>query len=184
MEGYQNNKGQLLMSENILDKLEKLTQESAKKRTSFLLAITKSSRSISSGARGWFESETDLLKKEMEILKTIMPGDVQSWESGLGAISARFKRALSYLDDIIDRAEKGKLTSIGEVRPKKKTTLFPEIPQVIEEKEEEKTLNLVSAILEVFDSASDLEKLVNEVERESKRTINTAKLVIKALQKR
>jgi hypothetical protein len=83
------------MSENILEKLEKLTQESAKKRTSFLLAITKSSRSISSGARGWFESETDLLKKEMEILETIMPGDVQSWENRLGAISCSIRHQIS-----------------------------------------------------------------------------------------
>jgi hypothetical protein len=43
--------------------------------------------------------------------------------------------------------------------------------------------DLVS-ILEVFDSASDLERLVNNVEKESKRTINTAKLVVKVLERK
>jgi hypothetical protein len=85
---------------------------------------------------------------------------------------------------VIDKAEKGKLTSIGDVHPEKKAVLPPPPFEMLEEKEEEKTLNLVSAILEVFDSASDLEKLIKEVERESNRTINTAKLVIKVLQKK
>jgi len=41
--------------------------------------------------------------------------------------------------------------------------------------------DLVSAILEVFDAASDLEKLIKEVEKESKRTVSTARLVIRVV---
>jgi len=166
------------LSENILDKLEKLTEESARKRESFLLAITKSSRSISSGATSWFRSEVTLLKKEMQILESVMPKDVQNWEKRLGIISTRFTKAISYLNAVIDRAERGEIASIGEVRPPLAAI------EIFEEKEEEKKLNLVSCILEVFDSASDLEKLINEVEKESKRTISTAKLVIQVIQKK
>lgn len=171
------------MSNNILDKLEELTKESARKRESFLLAITKSSRSISNGANSWFKSEVELLKKEMEILESIMPEDVQDWKKRLDRISTRFKKALSFLNTVIERAEKGEVNSIGEVHPPRSSP--PELIEISEEKEEEeKKLDLVSSILEVFDSASDLEKLINEVEKESKRTINTARLVIKVVQKK
>jgi len=53
-----------------------------------------------------------------------------------------------------------------------------------DKQEEERKLDLVSAILEVFDSASDLEKLINEVEKESKRTVRTARFTINVLQKK
>ncbi|MFQ5759178.1 MAG: hypothetical protein ACE5IF_05830, partial [Candidatus Bathyarchaeia archaeon] len=56
--------------------------------------------------------------------------------------------------------------------------------EILEEKEEEKKLDLVSAILEVFDAASGLEKLVKEIEKEGKRTISTAKLVVRIIGKR
>jgi len=170
------------LSDNILDKLEKLIEESAKKRISFLMAVTKSSRSISVGANKWFKSEVDLLKKEMEILESVMPEDVHVWRKQLSTISIRFQRAISYLNEVIDKAEKGELSSIREVHPPKERTLLPPFPPIFEEKEEEKKLDLVSSILEVFDSASDLEKLINEVEKESKRTVRTARLTIKALQ--
>ena len=180
------------MSNNLLDRLERLIEESAKKRTSFLLALTKSSRAISDGAKNWFESEVNLLKKEMKILESVMPEDVHSWQERLGTISKRFQKAISYLNEVISKAEKGQLTSIGEVHPSKKGT-FPLAPtpilearegEIIQaEEEEEKKLDLVSSILEVFDSASNLEKLINEVEKESKRVIRTARLAIKVIQK-
>jgi len=171
------------LSNNVLDRLERLLKESTEKRMSFLMAITKSSRAISDGASSWFRSEVDLLKKEMEILESVMPEDVQEWRKRLDTISTRFQRAILFLNDVIVKAEKGELTSIGEVHPPKESTL-PSLPTpIFEEKEEEKKLDLVSAILEVFDSASDLEKLIGEVEKESKRTIRTARLTIKVLQK-
>jgi hypothetical protein len=172
------------LSDSILDRLEKLIEESAKKRMSFLMALTKSSRSISAGADEWFRSEVELLTKEMEILESIMAEDVEQWRKRVNVISARFKKAISYLNDIIDRAERGGITSVREIQPPKKETLLPSLAPVVEEVEEEKELNLVSAILEVFDSASDLEKLINEVEKEGRRTVRTAKLVVRALQKK
>jgi len=190
MEGYSNKERRVAMKNNILDKLEKLIQDSARKRTSFLIAITKSSRSISEGANKWFESETRLLKQEMEILDRVMHEEVEEWENQLNIISLKFKKAISYLNKVIERAEQGKLTTLGEVYPSKKTT-FPPTPEPVEEiksgiseeyeYEEERKLTLVSAILEVLDAASTLEKLIDEVERESKRTIRTAKLVKMAL---
>ena len=99
-------------------------------------------------------------------------------------ISTRFKRAISFLNEVINKAEQGKLASIGEVHPPKKAPFTLQPIEIFEEKEEEKKLDLVSSILEVFDSASDLEKLINEVEKESKRTISTARLVIKVLEKK
>ena len=171
------------MSNNILDTLEALIEESKKKRMSFLIAITKSSKSISDGADKWFESEKDLLKKEMDILTSVMPEDVVQWTPRLDTISKRFKRAISFLNQIIDKAEKGKLASIGEAHPPKKVQSPLQASLVFEEKEEEKELDLVSAILEVFDSASDLEKLIDEVEKESKRTIRIVRLAAKMLQK-
>lgn len=176
------------MSNNILDDLEKLIEESTKKRVSFLIAITKSSRSISAGANDWFKSEVDLLRKEMEILESVMPEDVQEWRTRLNIISTRFQKAISFLNGIITKAEKGELTSIREVQPPPPPppprSTIPTLTPIFEEKEEEKKLDLVSAILEVFDSASDLEKLINEVDKESKRTIRTARLTIKVLQKK
>lgn len=171
------------MNNDILGELEKLVQESASKRQSFLLAVTKSSRAISDGSNKWFCSEVELLRKEMEILKNVMPEDVLDWNRQLERISSRFQRALSYLNKIVEQAEKGKITSIGEVHPPK-----PEIPKlqpikIFKEEEEEKELNLVSAILEVFDSATELEKLIKDVEKESKRTITTAKLIINVMQR-
>jgi hypothetical protein len=172
------------LNNDILGELEKLVQESASKRQSFLLAVTKSSRAISDGSNKWFCSEVELLRKEMEILKNVMPEDVLDWNRQLDRISSRFQRALSYLNKIVEQAEKGKITSIGEVHPPK-----PEIPKLQpikifkEKEEEEKELNLVSAILEVFDSATDLEKLIKDVEKESKRTITTYRLIISVIQK-
>jgi hypothetical protein len=174
------------LSEDLLEKLESLIQNSARNRTSFLLAVTISSRSISRGADDWFRSEVDLLEKEMNILKEVMPEEVAGWKNTLTAISHRFKRAISFLNDIISKAERGEIDSISQVHVPKPQTLVPEpfipLPE-FPQKQDDKSLDLVSAILEVFDSASNLEKLIGEVERESMRTVNTARLVIKALKK-
>ena len=167
------------MSSNILGELEKFLQESANKRQSFLISITKSSKAISEGANKWYCSEVDLLQKEMDILKRVMPSDASEWNIQLVRIEKRFHTALSFLNKIIERAEKGNI-SLSEVNPPK-----PELetyqPIDLFKKNEEKELNLVSAMLEVFDSASDLEKLIKDVEKESSRTIYTAKLVMQAI---
>jgi hypothetical protein len=171
------------LSNDILRELESILKDSANKRQSFLLAVTKSSRAISDGALRWYSSEAELLKKEMDILKSVMPDDVSDWNAKLQTIHKRFQRAITFLNQIIDQAEKGKLTSIGEVNPPKPD--IEELPSIsiFKQKDEEKELNLVSAILEVFDSATELEKLIKDVEKESKRTIHTAELVIKAIRK-
>lgn len=169
---------------DILGELEKYVQESANKRQSFFLAITKSSKAISDGANKWYCSEVELLQKEMNILKNVMPEEVGDWNLQLERISHRFQRALSYLNRIVEQAEKGKISSIGEVHPPKPEIETLQPFEFLKKKEEEKELNLVSSILEVFDSATDLEKLIKDVEKESKRTIYTAMLVIKAIQKR
>ena len=167
------------MSEDLIGKLEDLINNSKSSRKDFLLAITISSRSISNGADEWFRSEAGLLEKEMNILKEVMPTEVSDWKNRLAAISHRFRRAISFLNDIISKAEKGEIGSISQVPvPKPKTSSresfsLPEFP----EREDEKKLDLVSAMLEVFDSASDLEKLIDEVERESVRTVNIVRLV-------
>lgn len=167
------------MSVGILEELERLIQKSAKKRTSFLLAVTKSSRSISKGADEWFDSEVELVESQMNILKEVMPKEVSNWKHELGLISSRFKRAISFLNDLISKAERGEISSISQIPVPEPKPTFPSL----QKEEEDKKLNLVSSILEVFDSASDLEKLINEVERESMRTVSTAKLVMKALGK-
>jgi phenylpropionate dioxygenase-like ring-hydroxylating dioxygenase large terminal subunit len=168
------------LNNDILGELEKLVQESASKRQSFLIAITKSSWAISDGASKWYCSEVELLQKEMNILKNVMPEEVSDWNLQLERISHRFQRALSYLNKIVEQAEKGKITSLGEVNPPKPEIETLQPIELFKKKEEEKELNLVSAILEVFDSATDLEKLIKDVEKESKRTI----YIIKVIQKR
>jgi hypothetical protein len=175
-----------LNSKNILEELDTLVRESAHKRQSFLVAVTRSSKSISEGASAWFYSEIELLKREMAILKNVMPEDVSEWSQRIQTISNRFDKALSYLNKIIAQAEKGEIKSIGEVHPPK-----PEIEEIkpfsltpielSKEKEEEKELSLVSAILEVFDSATDLEKLIKEIEKESKRTVSTFRLILNVM---
>lgn len=147
------------------------------------MAITKSSKAISKGANAWFESEVGRLNKEMKLLDSITPDEVQMWRNRLNSISGRFRTAISYLNEIIAKAEKGKLVSISEIHPPEKKTLGLPPLRTAEEREEEKPLDLVSAILEVFDSASDLEELINEVEKEIKRTIWLAKMAIEAVQK-
>ena len=168
---------------NVLDDLSNLVRESTDKRQSFLLAITKSSKAISDGANKWFCAEADLLKKEIELLQKILPAEVGDWNARLEVISNRFRRALSFLEKIIAKAQDGKIVSFNEVNPplKPKKVSF-NLTEFSEVKEEEKELNLVSAMLEVFDSASDLEKLIKEIERESERTINTARLVMQVIQ--
>jgi hypothetical protein len=176
----------MLNNNNLLDELDTLVQESARKRQSFLVAITKSSKAISEGASKWFYSEVELLEKEMEILKNVMPEDVLEWNQQIQNISIRFNKALSYLNRIVAQADKGEIPSISAVHPPK-----PEIEEIeplhipplkiLKQKEEEKELNLVSAILEVFDSATDLEKLIKEIEKESKRTVSTARLILNVM---
>jgi hypothetical protein len=187
MEGYFNKQreGTLDLNSNTLKELENLIQKSSKKRMTFLIAITKSSRAISDGAKQWFESEKALLVEEMNILKNIVPEEVQDWQKQLDTISKRFETAISYLDAVIDKAEKGKVTAMREVyTPKEKETFeLPPLP-LTGEKEEEKKLDLVSAILEVFDSASSLEKLINEVEKQCKRITRTVSFIIKAVEKK
>ncbi len=182
-------KDRIIMTDGYtIDKLAQLVKDSSGQRQSFLLAITKSSKSISEGANKWFLSETDRLKKEMDILEQILPAEVVEWNNRLQEISNRFNRALSFLNRIIQQAEQGKLESFNDVKipqpPKSKrfSLKIPDFAETPQDKEEEKELNLVSAMLEVFDSASNLEKLTKEIERESERTINTAKLVLQAIQ--
>jgi hypothetical protein len=168
------------LGNDILGELESLIKDSASKRQSFLLAVTKSSRGISDGANKWYCSEVELLQQETNILNNIMPEEVSDWNVRLKMISRRFQRALSFLNKIIDQAEKGQVSSIGQVNPPKPDIEeFPQMP-IFKQKEEERELNLVSAILEVFDSATELEKLIKEVEKESKRTIHTAMILTKA----
>jgi len=178
-----------MSDKNILDKLDAYVQESAQKRESFLVAITKSSIAISEGASQWFRSECDVLEKELGILKNVMPEDVLEWNQRIQNISSRFNRALLYLNKIIAQAEKGEIKSIGAVhKPKSETeeieTFSFKPMKILKKKEEEKELNLLSAILEVFDSATDLEKLIKEIEKESKRTLSTARLILKVIQAR
>lgn len=171
---------------NVLNELETLVQESTHKRQSFLVAITKSSKAISEGASNWFCSEIEILKRELAILENVMPEDVFEWNQRIQNISHRFNKALSYLNKIVAQAEKGEINSIGAVhKPKseiEEMEPFQFTPlKILEKKEEERELNLVSAILEVFDSATDLEKLVKEIEKESKRTLSTARLILNVI---
>ncbi len=174
------------MSNNILEELDSLVKESAHKRQSFLVTVTVSSKAISDGANKWFSSECEILKKELEILQKVMPEDVLEWNQRIQSISQRFNKALAYLNKIVAQAEKGEIKSIGEVNPPKSEIEEIEPFQfkpikILEKREEEKELNLVSAILEVFDSATDLEKLIKEIEKESKRTLSTARLILNVL---
>jgi hypothetical protein len=177
-----------LSNNNILEELNTLIEESAHKRQSFLVAITKSSRAISEGANQWFSSECKILEKELAILKNVMPEDALEWNQQIRNISNRFSKALTYLNGIVAQAEKGEIKSIGTVpMPKPSIDANEPLggfvpPRILEKKEEEKELNLVSAILEVFDSATALENLIKEIEKESKRTLSTARLILKVIQ--
>jgi hypothetical protein len=174
------------VNNNILDELGTLIQESAHKRQSFLVVVTRSSKAISEGANSWFCSECEILKKELAILENVMPEDVLEWNQRIQQISGRFNHALIYLNKIVAQAEKGEIKSIGEVSQSKSEIeeiepLHFKPLKILQTREEEKELNLVSAILEVFDSATDLEKLIKEIEKESKRTLSTARLILNVM---
>ncbi|MCP8304297.1 MAG: hypothetical protein H3Z50_02325 [archaeon] len=77
------------------------------------------------------------------------------------------------MDNIVKDVEEGKITTLGEIyKGKKSKPSFPTLPT-----EEEKAEDFAANLLEIFDSAWDLEKLIDEVESEARRTLLLRRLV-------
>lgn len=163
---------------NPLDELESLLQDRKQKRMTFLASFLDSFSPISEGSRKWFNYEAEAVEKEIELLNSIMPEETSAWKSELEEIRQKFERALQGIKGVAKKAEKGEVKSVGDIykRPSR-GEVIELIPPKRRSKREQAPLDIAESLLEIWDAASELEKLVNKVEHEAIRTLRLRRLV-------
>jgi hypothetical protein len=122
------------------ESLETLIDERRKKRLAFLAQFH--SRILRAAHRQWFDYETQIVEKEIELFESVLPKVRSEWKNQLDAIKTRFKQALLALQEVAKKAE-----------------------------EEHIILDISASVIEIWRAASDLEKLATEVESERTRII-------------
>lgn len=175
-----------MLKKNPLDKLEALLQEREKKRMTFLATFLDSLDPISRGSKKWFKYETEAVKKEIELLHSIMPEETPIWKSKLQQIENKFERALQDVKEVAKRAERGEVKSVGEIyrRPSPLPELVVIPPPGRKSRREKAQLDVAESLLEMWDAASELEELVKKVEQEAIRTLRLRRLVKLEIQER
>ncbi|MCP8307434.1 MAG: hypothetical protein H3Z52_02085 [archaeon] len=159
------------MSKNPLDELESLLKERPKERTSLVKAFIASIPLIRTKADEWFNYEVGVLEKEMGLLENVIPERIPEWTKRLEDIKSKFSKSINSMDKTVKEVEEGKIISLSEIYRGRKPS-FPTLPT-----EEEKVEDLTANLLDIFDSAQELEKLINEVETEARRTLLLRRLL-------
>lgn len=165
-----------MSTRNPLDELESLLKQRTTKRMSYIAVFLNAIPSVSEKASNWFNFEAEAVEREMELLEHVMPEETERWKAELNSVRIKFAKASNSLENIAKRAEKGEIKSVSEIYKRPAEGFIPTIEEV-EEAEEEGALNVASSLLELWDAASDLEKLINKVELEAKRTLRLRRLV-------
>ena len=165
-----------MSTRNPLDELESLLKERTTKRISYLAVFLSAIPSVSEKASNWFSYEAEAVEREIELLEHIVPEETERWKAELNGVRIKFANASKSLENIAKRAEEGEIRSVSEIYERPARGRIPTIVEV-EGAEEEGALNVASSLLELWDAASDLEKLINKVEREANRTLRLRRLV-------
>jgi hypothetical protein len=168
------------LTKSPLDELEQILEDSKFKRKTFLAVLLDSLDPISRKSHEWFDYEAKTVSREIEVLNAIMPEETPAWRAQLEDIKRRFEGALQYIEQVTRKAKKGELRSVGDVykRPPRKQPY--EIPEPFPLAKKEKTpLDAAQSVLAIWDSASDLENLVNKVELEAIRTLRLRQILKK-----
>jgi len=163
--------------ENPLDKLESLLQERKTKRKTLLATLLDSLDPVLEKTRKWFDYETLAINEEIDLLGAIMPEETPTWKAELDEIRRKFERALQYIKEVAKRARRGELGSVKDIYKRPSGDQIIEIPPPPTRKKEKGPLDIAESLLELWDAASELERLANKVENEAVRTLRLRRLV-------
>lgn len=107
-----------------------------------------------------------------------MPEETPVWRNWLTEIKEKFERALRGIQEVARKTEKGEVKSVGDIykRPSSEKVIELPIPKR-RAKEKQAPLDIAESILEIWDAASELERLVEKVEHEAIRTLRLRRLV-------
>jgi hypothetical protein len=168
----------MVPDKNPLDKLELLRQERKTKRKTLLATLLDSLDPVLETTRKWFNYETQAIDEEIDLLGTIMPEEMPTWKTELDRTKTKFKSALQYIREVAKKAKRGELESVEKVYKRPSRDQLIEIPPLPRARKKEKgPLDIAESLLELWDAASELEKLANKVENEAVRTLRLRRLV-------
>jgi len=165
-----------MLEKSPLNDLEILLRERGQKRITFFAALLDSLEPLSDRSLKWFQYETEAVEKEMELLNSIMPEEIPGWVSELRQIKKKFEEAIQSIREVMKMAEKGEVKLVSDIY--QRPSLIEEIPAIpLKIKKRKAPSNVGESILELWDAASELEKLVRKIEQEAIRVLRLRRLV-------
>ena len=162
--------------QNPLERLDDILREKFEKRQSYISILIESVPHITERAEKWFKYEIDTINDEISLLNEILPDETMIWKSRLNNIKKKYIQSIEEIDAIVKKVSYGEIKSMRDVFTGKPESSFNIVEvEIVEDKE--KSLNIASSILNLLDSASKLENLDKEIDREIKKILVLRKII-------